>query len=77
MRGKLPCVLTTILYGSGHQNTLTYSTQKTKINTMKTRKVYADGNKPHTKKNGGLTPSNLGSRSIVGVRQAGRLMKFL
>ena len=47
--------------------------QKTKVNTTKTRKVHADGNKPRTGKNGGHISSSLGVRSVVEVRMAGWL----
>ena len=41
--------------------------QKTKVNAMKTQKVYADKNK--LGKNGGHGPTSLGGKSIVVVNE--------
>ena len=46
--------------------------RKTRVNTMKIREINVNGNNFILGKNGGHTPSSLGGRSIVVVRQAGR-----
>ena len=50
--------------------------QKMKVNTIKIRKVCADGNEFHTGKEWRLMSSGLGGRSILVVRQVDKILQL-